>query len=146
MDKETLKRKSYRDLRLFISKTNIVGYTKLSKMEMIDLIMLQHPYRFTESMKAVQPNYIYDLIANNKYEDPADEFTSPIIKPKPISTQTPNSNTIDDDKFSITCGSGENENKKIYPLANLKYVNTRPLTDKEIIEKEKLKQGILTFN
>ena len=63
MDRETLKKKSYKDLRLFISKTNITGYTKLSKREMIDLIMLQHPYRFTKCMKAVQPDYIFDLFA-----------------------------------------------------------------------------------
>tara|TARA_R100001463_G_scaffold27355_3_gene63417 strand:+ start:668 stop:1048 length:381 start_codon:yes stop_codon:yes gene_type:complete len=126
MDREILKKKTYKDLRLFISKTNIVGYTRLSKNELIDLILLQHPYRFTECMTAVQPNYVYDLIINGKYEDPADEFKSPVIKPKKEPIQ-----------------NGEIENKKICPLDKLK---PKPLTEKEIIEKEKLKQGILTFN
>jgi len=134
MDRELLKKKSYKDLRLFISKTNIIGYTKLSKSEMIDLIMLQHPYRFCECMKAVQPKYVLELIANNNYQDPADEFSSPVIKPKQ------HSNTDEDNIVK----DGENENIKVFPLSNFK--SNRPLTDKEIIEKEKLKQGILTFN
>ena len=135
MDRETLKKKSYKDLRLFISKTNITGYTKVSKREMIDLIMLPHPYRFTKCMKAVQPDYIFDLIANNNYQDPADEFSSPIIKPKKTTKQP---SPIKDDN-----GENENENKKLCSLDKLK---PKPLTEKEIIEKEKLKQGILTFN
>ncbi len=129
MDREILKKKTYKDLRLFISKTNIVGYTKLSKNELIDIILLQHPYRFTESMTAVQPNYMDYLIINNNYKDPADEFSSPIIKPKQV------------DISNIE--NGEIVNKKIYSLDKLK---PKPLTDKEIYEKEKLKQGILTFN
>ena len=102
--------------------------------EMIDLIMLQHPYRFCACMKAVQPKYVLELIANNNYQDPADEFSSPVIKPKQ------HSNTDEDNILK----DGENENIKVFPLSNFK--SNRPLTEKEIIEKEKLKQGILTFN
>tara|TARA_R100000654_G_scaffold30071_4_gene54673 strand:+ start:1552 stop:1986 length:435 start_codon:yes stop_codon:yes gene_type:complete len=144
MDRETLKKKSYKDLRLFISKTNITGYTKLTKTEMIDLILLQHPYRFTKCMEAVQPSYVLDLIINNNYEDPADEFSSPVIQPK----NSVENGEIKTEKKEKEEKEEKEENIKItFPLNKFGYsLFDRPLTEKEIIEKEKLKQGILTFN
>jgi Zn-dependent metalloprotease len=133
MDRQKLNKKSYKDLRLFISKTNICGYTKLSKSQMIDLIMLQHPHRFTPCMKAVQPSFVIDL-KNKQTTNPADEFTQDISQ-----------------NINIHINEKQNkcdENIKVSPFEKLKLnvSKDRPLTDKEIIEQNKLRQGIITFN
>ena len=148
MDRETLKKKPYKDLRLFISKTNITGYTKLTKSEMIDLILLQHPYRFTKVMEAVQPDYVMDLIINNNYTDPEDEFSSPVIQPKKSPHTIPENGEIKTEKKLKKQKEKQKEKTKItLPLNNFTpSIFDKPLTEKQIIEKEKLKQGILTFN
>ncbi len=133
MDRETLKKKPYKDLRLFISKTNITGYTKLTKSEMIDLILLQH-------------DYVMDIIINNNYTDPEHEFSSPVIQPKKSPHTIPENGEIITEKKLKK--QKEKEKTKITLPLNVftPSIFDKPLTEKEIIEKEKLKQGILTFN